>query len=385
MAARLSAEVAGPSVRIAIALPEGVTQAIEGRPRGKVRREDACVGRVEAHVQERRAQQEQEREGRNEDRHGPAHHPPRESCPGSLGRWLRTDLADRESVEAAAEDRQQGRQQRQRGRDGEGDDDRPRDSDRAQDHELEQHEPEQAEQDREAAEEHGAPGGRHGDAHRGGDAIRFELRLFGELLAEPAREQERVVDAQAKPQQGRQVEHEDAHRRELGDDEDRRHRDQDARPADHERHARRDQRSEDDQQRQGREGQRDDLASLEVALADVLHVTVERRPAGELDSQARRVTQALTEDRQGVGRVVRGQVEQHDVVCRVAVGRDLARLEQVRHDADHVRSRWDVAHRRSGRGLELGAAGRERVGVERHHQGGRRRPQFLLQEGFGTG
>ena len=127
----------------------------------------------------------------------------------------------------------------------------------------------------------------------------------------------------------------------------------------------RDQRSEDDQQRQGREGQRDDLASLEVALADVLHVTVERRPAGELDSQARRVTQALTEDRQGVGRVVRGQVEQHDVVCRVAVGRDLARLEQVRHDADHVRSRWDVAHRRSGRGLELGPAGRERVGVER--------------------
>ena len=227
----------GSRSRSARTRPPRRRHASDRRPRrGKVRRGDACVGRVEAHVQERRAQQEQEREGRNEDRHGPAHHPPRESC-GVPRPLVAHGPADRESVEAVAEDRQQGRQQRQRGRDGEGDDDRPRDPDRAQDHELEQHEPEQAEQDREAAEEHGAPGGRHGDAHGGGDAIRFELRLFGELLAEPAREQERVVDAQAKPQKGRQVEHEDAHRRELGDDEDRRHRDQDARPADHERHA----------------------------------------------------------------------------------------------------------------------------------------------------
>ena len=43
--------------------------------------------------------------------------------------------------------------------------------------------------------------------------------------------------------------------------------------------------------------------------------------------------QALAQDRQGVRRVVRWEVEEDDVVGRVAVGRDLARLEQVGDDA----------------------------------------------------
>ena len=42
--------------------------------------------------------------------------------------------------------------------------------------------------------------------------LRVDRRPPRELLPEPARHQQRVVDAQPEAQQGRQVEHEDAHR-----------------------------------------------------------------------------------------------------------------------------------------------------------------------------
>ena len=48
-----------------------------------------------------------------------------------------------------------------------------------------------------------------------GDALRAG-RPACQLLAEPARQQQRVVDAETEPQQGREVEHEDAHRRQRG-------------------------------------------------------------------------------------------------------------------------------------------------------------------------
>ena len=52
----------------------------------------------------------------------------------------------------------------------------------------------------------------------------------------------RVVDAQAEPEQRGQVEHEDAHRRQRCQDEDRGQRDDDGRATDDERHAGRDDR-----------------------------------------------------------------------------------------------------------------------------------------------
>ena len=72
-----------------------------------------------------------------------------------------------------------------------------------------------------------------------------------------------------------------------GDEEDRRERDEHRRPADDQRHAGRHHRPEDDQQRERRQRQRDQLAPPQVGLGHGLDVAVERRPAGQLDVEAR--------------------------------------------------------------------------------------------------
>ena len=171
-------------------------------------------------MEERRAQQQQERQRRDEDGHRPSHDPAREPRPGPLGGGLWPDLADGESVDPMAEEGQQRREEGERRRHREPDDDRPGDAHRPQDHELEEHEPEEAKQDGQTAEEHRSPGGRDRDADRLGDPIRLVGGSLGELLAEATGHEQRVVHPQAQPEQRRQVEHEDAHRRELGDDED---------------------------------------------------------------------------------------------------------------------------------------------------------------------
>jgi hypothetical protein len=218
------------------------------------------------------------------------------------------------------------------------------DPDRAQDHELEQDQAEEAEQHGQAAEEHGATRCRDRDPDRLADAIGIVGRSVRQLLPEPARQQQRIVDPQTEPEQRRQIEHEDAHRRQLSQDEDRRQRHEDARAADDQRHTRCDHRAEDEQQRKRRKRQRDDLASLEVAFADALDVAVERRAAGQLDGHARRLTQPFPQDRQRVRGVVCGQVEQDDVIRRMPVGRDLTRSDQVGDDPHDVRRTRDVAH-----------------------------------------
>ena len=96
-------------------------------------------------------------------------------------------------------------------------------------------------------------------------------------------------------------------------------------------------RPEDDQQREGGQRQRDELAAPQVRLRHGLDVAVERRAAGQLDRQAGRLVEPLAQDRQGVGRVVRRQVEEDDVVGGVPVGRDLPRRQEVRDDAGDVR------------------------------------------------
>ena len=65
--------------------------------------------------------------------------------------------------------------------------------------------------------------------------------------------------------------------------------------------------------------------------------------------------QALAQDRQRVGRVVRRQVQEDDVVGRVPVGRDLARRQQVGHDPRDVR--------RVGMSARLAAAADSNAGV----------------------
>ena len=215
-----------------------------------------------------------------------------------------------------------------------------------------------------------------------GDPLRA-VRPERQLLAEPAGHQQRVVDPQAEPEERRQVEHEDAHRHERRDHEDAAQRDDDRRPTDHQRDARRDQRTEDEDQRQRRQRQRDDLAPLQVGLGDGLDVAVEGGPAGQFDIEPGRRSQALAKDRQRVGRIVGGQVEEDDVVGGVAVGRDLAWREEVGDDAGDVRRGRDVADRVGGGDLELRRPGLQGRAREDDDQRRRWRTELGLEERLG--
>ena len=207
-------------------------------------------------MEERRSEQEHQAKGRDEDRDGVLHHPPREASPRAIRIVPRHHPADRQGVDPGPDDREQGRQQRQRRRCGEEDDDRAGDSDRAQDHELEQDEPGQPEQHRQSREEDGAPRRLDRGLDRTGNP--FGRRIAspgGHLLPESARHQERIVDAQAQPEERGEVEHEDAHRGDAADDEDRRQSDDDRGPADDERQRRGGDRPEHEQE--GQRGKRE--------------------------------------------------------------------------------------------------------------------------------
>ena len=117
-------------------------------------------------MEERRPEQQQEGQGRDDDRDRMAHDPTRKARPGSLGAGRARDAPDGEAVHPRAQDGEQRRQQRQRRGDRQPDHDRAGDPDRAQDHELEQDQPEQPEQDGQAAEEDGPAGGRDRDPDR---------------------------------------------------------------------------------------------------------------------------------------------------------------------------------------------------------------------------
>ena len=117
-------------------------------------------------------------------------------------------------------------------------------------------------------------------------------------------------------------------------------RDDHGRAADGERHRRRDDRAEDEQQRERRERQRDELAPPQVGLGHLLDVAVERRPAGQPDLQPGGVVNRRADARQRPRGVVRGQVEQDDVVRGVPVGGDLPRRQGVRdHALDELGAR----------------------------------------------
>ena len=255
---RISRRAVGPDGdhdRRELALAELGLEPVEGRARGDGRRQDRRVRGVEPDVQERRAEHEQEEQGRDEHGDRVAHDPPREAGPGTVrparpvGSAGRRRPAQREAIDARSEDRQDRRQERQRRSDGKPDHDRAGDPDRAQDHELEEDQPQQPEEHGQPAEED-RPAGR-GNRHP--DRLRHPVRSLRperELLAEPARQQQRVVDAEAQAEEGREVEHEDAHRADRRDQEDAGQGDDDGRPAHGERHASRHHRPEDHDQGQ---------------------------------------------------------------------------------------------------------------------------------------
>ena len=283
--------------RCEFAFAERVAKPVEGGARRQLGRQDARVRRVETNVQEWVPEEQEEGERRDEHPHRVAHDPAREPRPRPFGSGPRRDAPDGHPIEVLAEHRQQRRQEGQCGEDGEADDDRPREPDRAQDHELEEHQPEQAQQHRQPAEEHGPPARRDRDPDGLAHPVRLVRRALGELFPESTGEQQRIVDTEAEPEQRREVEDEDAHRGDLRDEEDRPERDQHAGAAHDQRYARRDDRPEHDEKRQRGQRQRDDLAALEVPLADALDIAVEGGTTGELDGQARCLLEPLAKDR----------------------------------------------------------------------------------------
>ena len=103
-----------------------------------------------------------------------------------------------------------------------------------------------------------------------------------QLLAEPADDEQRVVDRQREAEHRRDVEHEDAHLDLLGDDVDEREAAGDRQAGDEERHPGRDDRGEDEDQHEGGDRQRDELGLLEVLLGLLGRVLGDRAVAGQL-------------------------------------------------------------------------------------------------------
>ena len=133
------------------------------------------------------------------------------------------------------------------------------------------------------------------------------------------------------------------------------------------------------------ERQRDQLAAPEVRLGHRLHVAVERGAAGQAHLEPGRVVQCRAQARQRSRRIVGGEVEQDDVVRRVAVGRDLAGREGVRQDAADVRSGRDIGDRRRRAGLERGLPGARRFRVEHDDDRGLGDADLGLEQALGLG
>ncbi len=251
------------------------------------------------------------------------------------------------------------RQQRERRRDREADHDGARDAHRAKHHEVEQEQPGQAHEHGHPTEEDRPPGCRNGGRHR----VSNNRLLYGsirtsatasaeELLATATDHQQGIVDTQAEAQQGREIEHEDAHGGDGGDQHDGGQRDEHRQSANDHRHARGHDAAEDEQERDRGERQADELAPTEVILRDRLDVPVERGTAGQRDVEAGLRHDGRLDRRQGVGGAVRRQVERDDLVHRPTVRADLVWCQRVGQHPRHVAGGRDPCEGSAHGGLE---------------------------------
>ena len=200
-------------------------------------------------------------------------------------------------------------------------DERAGDADRADRRSLEQEQPGQPDGDGDAAE---------GDrlAGRPDRALdRFTDRpAAAQFLAEPAHDEQRVVDRQREAEHRGDVEHEDAHLDLLGDDVDEREAAGDRQARHEERHPGRDDRGEDEHQDEGHDRQRDELGLLEVLLGLLGGVLRDRAVAGQLEGVAGGRHDRCADRVDDLDRRLVGDAQLDDDVRGVPGGADEARI-----------------------------------------------------------
>ena len=196
----------------------------------RARRQHVRIHADEPRMEERQAERDQHRGGSEARRRIP-HHPVGEPVPaaalvgsrGALGRPLPTGR--RECVHPRAEQCEERGQHRQRDEARERSDDQPSDRHRAQ----------EAEREDEQRAERGGDGDRTERDRAAGRLHRHPQRLCArpvahELLPIARHEQQAVVDREAEPRAGDEVEREDGDRRHAVDDADQREREHDQSP-----------------------------------------------------------------------------------------------------------------------------------------------------------
>jgi hypothetical protein len=283
---------------------------------------------------------------------------------------------DAQGVHPRTEHPQQRRQERQGGEDADEHHERAAQPHRAHGHVGDDQEAEQADDDGEAAEEDGATGGRDRRLHRLGHRV-----AGGELLAEPADHEERVVDADGEAKQGRHVQREHRDVEDLGEQPEEAQGDGDGHAAADDGQGGGHQRPEDEHEHEDRHGDRVTLRLAQVLAGALLKLRVNGRIARQvgrelcllerpaqrrhlrLDLLARAVELEHGEHRRAVAgdeaRVARG-------LCGAHAGE--AREAGVLHTGE------SVAHLR----LEGRAACREPVAGEDDRQAGRAKAETLL-------
>ena len=202
--------------------------------------------------------------------HGPA-------CTCAASRCIATCQRFRlPRVHARAEHREQRRQQRQRHERGAEGHEHAAGAHRVQEAQLEHEHRGERRRHREGGEQHG-PAGR-------ADRRAQRLRAIGarrELLAEARDHEQRVVDRQAEPEPGREVDRERRHRLEAVDDPQAREREQHRGHPDRQRQQRGDEAAEHEQREQQQDRRGQHLRALEVGLHLVADLVERHDPAAD--------------------------------------------------------------------------------------------------------
>ena len=234
----------------------------------------------EAQMKERRAQQEDERDDRDEHEKRPAHDRCRDRVPPSGARRVRLEDRNAPAPEVASEYGEKRGQERQAVEHRARDDDRARDAHRREERPLIEEHPGDTDRDGEAGERDRASGRRHRDGQRV-----VAAPTAPHLLAESVRDEERVVDRDAQADERHHVQGVDGHVGHARDEEHPGDAADDREHTDTERYESGDDRAEDDEKQDEREREGDGLGAAKVLLQDLVEPAVDREHARGLDLQ----------------------------------------------------------------------------------------------------